>query len=346
VDVLLAASSLHLELSGRGSVTALIVSRADDVHVRSVNKALERRGAIAQLLDLSHFPGRLSLDMSFKDTGQSLCLSDAGAETIDFAALRRIWWRRPQAFGFAPAMRSGRALRFAHAESTMAFAGLYHSLDAHWMNSPSAQEIADQKPYQLSLARALGFRIPDTVITNDPARAKAFLDEHPGQVVQKQMVALRESWRETRRVDMGDLEHLASVRLAPVQFQTHVEAKADVRVIVVDRRIFPAMARLEGLRYRQDVRMNMDVQWTGYDLPAGIEDKMLVMLDRMALVYGAFDFRLTLEDELVFLEVNPAGQFLFVERDTGQPISDAVAAWLIGEDGPRDHRPHWSGPLA
>ena len=46
------------------------------------------------------------------------------------------------------------------------------------------------------------------------------------------------------------------------------------------------------------------------------------------LVYGAIDMRLTAEGEYVFLEVNPAGQWLFIEERTGQPITAAVADCL------------------
>jgi hypothetical protein len=38
--------------------------------------------------------------------------------------------------------------------------------------------------------------------------------------------------------------------------------------------------------------------------------------------------RLTDDGRYVFLEVNPAGQFLYVENATGQPISAALAAHL------------------
>jgi D-alanine-D-alanine ligase-like ATP-grasp enzyme len=53
------------------------------------------------------------------------------------------------------------------------------------------------------------------------------------------------------------------------------------------------------------------------------------------LQYGAVDFRVTPEGEHVFLEVNPAGEFLFISRRTGQPIAEAVAAALEREDRAR-----------
>ena len=49
---------------------------------------------------------------------------------------------------------------------------------------------------------------------------------------------------------------------------------------------------------------------------------------RLGLIYGAIDLRLTADGRYVFLEINPAGQFLYVEQQTGQPIAAALAARL------------------
>jgi glutathione synthase/RimK-type ligase-like ATP-grasp enzyme len=52
-------------------------------------------------------------------------------------------------------------------------------------------------------------------------------------------------------------------------------------------------------------------------------------MHRLGLVYGAIDVRLTPEGRYVFLEVNPAGQWLFIEHATGQPISAELASRLV-----------------
>ncbi|HEX8894260.1 MAG TPA: hypothetical protein VF783_13095 [Terriglobales bacterium] len=64
-------------------------------------------------------------------------------------------------------------------------------------------------------------------------------------------------------------------------------------------------------------------------LPSGVENRLLLLMRRMGLEYGAIDLRLTPEGKYVFLEINPAGQFLWIEEATGQKISDAIAAHLI-----------------
>jgi hypothetical protein len=41
---------------------------------------------------------------------------------------------------------------------------------------------------------------------------------------------------------------------------------------------------------------------------------------------------LTPDGQYVFLEINPAGQFLFIEKATGQRISAALADALLNEN--------------
>ena len=52
----------------------------------------------------------------------------------------------------------------------------------------------------------------------------------------------------------------------------------------------------------------------------------------LRLAYGAIDLRRTPEGDYVFLEINPAGQWIFVEEKTGQPMTDAMAKLLAAPD--------------
>lgn len=48
----------------------------------------------------------------------------------------------------------------------------------------------------------------------------------------------------------------------------------------------------------------------------------------LGLVFGTIDLKITHDGEYVFLEVNPQGQFLYVENLTGLPITLALARLL------------------
>ena len=116
--------------------------------------------------------------------------------------------------------------------------------------------------------------------------------------------------------------------MAPVIFQRYVPARADLRVTVIGERIYPAAADMSAGDYAQDVRMNPQVPWSEHKLPDDIAEKLLELMRRLELEYGAIDLRLTPEGEYVFLEINPAGQFLFIQNATGMEIAKGLATHL------------------
>jgi glutathione synthase/RimK-type ligase-like ATP-grasp enzyme len=64
------------------------------------------------------------------------------------------------------------------------------------------------------------------------------------------------------------------------------------------------------------------------ELPTAVREKLLRFMRRLGLVYGAVDLRRTPSGDHVFLEINTAGEFLFVEERAGLPVSSALADWL------------------
>jgi glutathione synthase/RimK-type ligase-like ATP-grasp enzyme len=167
-------------------------------------------------------------------------------------------------------------------------------------------------------------------MTSDPEEAREFWRVCDGDVVYKQFIALPDAWWETRR--LGEAEAKATddaIRLAPVIFQRHVAAVADLRATIVGDEIFAAAVDLRDLEYDVDVRMNFNAKHVAHNLPDDVADKLRGLMRRLGLVYGAIDLRLTEDGRYVFLEINPAGQFLYVEQQTGQPIASPPAeTWL------------------
>jgi glutathione synthase/RimK-type ligase-like ATP-grasp enzyme len=309
-------------------MTVLILSNLEDVHARAVMGALAAQGTHAELVDLSEFPTRLALSLAFEDRRRRFQLRRLGGGALDLATVESVWWRRPQPFS-PPAGLDEAGFRLSMSESRTAFQGLYQALEARWINEPARDAVASHKSYQLALAQEIGFDIPPTLMTNDVEGAKAFWRRYEGEVIFKQFFALPEAWRETRRLRPEDEAQAAAVAHAPVIFQKHVPAVADLRVVVVAGELFAAAADVRNAEYPQDVRMNLSAKYEPHDLPPEIAAKLGELMRRLGLVYGAIDLRLTPEGQYVFLEINPAGQFLYVEHATGQPITAALAKALL-----------------
>jgi glutathione synthase/RimK-type ligase-like ATP-grasp enzyme len=192
------------------------------------------------------------------------------------------------------------------------------------------------KTHNLGAAAACGLRVPRTLVTSSPRAARAFVDAvGVGRVVAKAFSATEACWRETRLVSGGELDLLDTVRYAPVIFQQYVPAEVDLRVTVVGGRVFPAAVHSTELDYPVDFRLELDrVRITPATLPAGVRAGLLRLMRRLGLVYGAVDLRRTPAGEHVYLEVNPAGQWLFVEERTGQPVTATLARALAAADHP------------
>ena len=69
-----------------------------------------------------------------------------------------------------------------------------------------------------------------------------------------------------------------------------------------------------------------------YELPSKIKNLLLKLMDSLDLVYGAIDMRLRPNGDYIFLEINPSGQWLFVEDGTGLPITKTFSELMIQKD--------------
>jgi glutathione synthase/RimK-type ligase-like ATP-grasp enzyme len=309
----------------------LVVSHPGDDHAIGVLGALERAGHPAVLVDTALFPSAATVTQRF-GAGPPRWEIAFGAQRVDLAECRAAWWRRPQALTLHPGLDAG-VVAWTYTECNEALAGMWAALDVTWVNSPNLDEAAHHKPYQLSIAAEVGLPIPKTVITNDPAVARAFADEVGlERTVYKTFLASEEHWRETRILKREELGLLDRVALAPVIFQEYVAAEADLRVTVVGERMFAAAIRPAPGAYAVDYRMDIQgASFVATELDAGTQQRLRALMERLGLVYGAIDLRRTVDGD-VFLEVNPAGEWRFVEDRTGQPITAAMADLLTSLD--------------
>lgn len=316
----------------------LIVSSYQDDHARAVLAALERQTDRVGLLDLSDFPQWLQLSMDFEGSASPThTLIDDLHNELELVECNVIWWRRPQQYALHPEIQTDVDYRFAYSECHAALSGLWSSLDAYWINNPIRDEEAHRKVYQLKVAQEVGFEIPTTRITNHPEKAQEFIDRFgPESTVYKPFTATLQAWRETRIVRPDEVSLIDSVRFSPVIFQEYVPARVDLRITVMGDDIFPAAIHSQETEYVVDYRMVMDqTRMEPFDLPDEIIERIREYMERLGLVYGAIDMRITPDDRYVFLEINPSGQWIFIEERTGLPLTETFARLLQSRDKTR-----------
>lgn len=314
-----------------------IVASPGDDHAAAVTGLLEARGAPYLLFDTAGYPTKWQLSVEYLEGVNRLWLRDlTRAQDIDLTTVTTAWWRRPQPLVLHPGINEAATLQFTYNECIAALSGLWEILPAFWINPPGFDEAAARKLYQLKVAASVGLRIPRTLVTNNPQEARQFVGSvASGQLIYKSFQAIEQAWRETRLLSAEALDRLDDVKYAPVIFQEYIPATADLRVTIIGQQVFCIAVPIEQEHYAYDYRMNLgSVRAEPFRLPDTLKACLLQLMRSLHLVYGAIDLRYTPDGDYCFLEINPAGQWQFLEEKTDLRITDYFTRFLIDPDIP------------
>jgi hypothetical protein len=307
----------------------LIVAPSDDLHALTVKRRIEGLGGHAFILDTEDFPSRsrLSLELNARSASRaSLSPNDELSFNSDVAG---VWWRRPRKYGVSPLIVERHIQRFVQLEARETFEGWLGTIGDRVIN-PLAAEAAATKPLQLETAGRIGIRIPDSLVTNCPIRAKQFVESHPAGVVYKTLTGTDWQVTETRRFTPDDFKNLQWLKYCPVIFQEEISNKRDIRVTVIDNDLFAAEIWPRHPEARLDWRLEPAAKLVKHQLPDAVSEKILEIIRALGLRFGAVDLALTDTSEYCFFEVNPSGQWLFMEIQLGYPLSEILARRLSG----------------
>jgi glutathione synthase/RimK-type ligase-like ATP-grasp enzyme len=318
---------MHASTPARPSI--LIVSYPGEEHADAVAALLKGDGRCVARINLADFPARAGLSSSWRPDRAPSFMLETEDGPIDLADVKVVWWRRVQPFAVDSRIGASARRQFAVSETSQALLGMLESLPCRWVNPREADANAHHKPYQWTVAQSVGLQVPRTLVTNQPSAAHDFISMlAPARVVFKAFLASIEEWRETRLVERDDMARLDLVRYAPVIFQEYVEG-VDLRITIIGQAIFTAEIDARRSSYPVDMRMVIsEGKVRPIELPEDVRSRLLALQRRLGLVYGAVDMRRTEEGQYFFLEVNPAGQWLFAEQRTGLPISRSHADLL------------------
>lgn len=307
----------------------VIFAPQDDRHALRVADILVRgHGEETMIFDMSDFPGRASLAIRFGPQGESCRLRWADGRETDLFRVRSFWWRRPQMPSVDPRITDPQVRHFTANEITSALYGVLGRCPGMWMNDMNRDQSADYKPRQLGVARDCGLRVPDTLITNDPQAVLSFNQSRPDGIVYKAFNQRGIIWQPTRRLSAGDLARLDALPCAPAIFQEFVPGSRDIRVTVVGDTLFATEFDISAID-QIDHRLALDAApCVEHILPADLALRVMAFVRTLGLEYGSVDFRLDPDGAYHFFEINTAGEFLYLQDRSGQPIDAAVAAHL------------------
>ncbi|MEU4231625.1 MvdC/MvdD family ATP grasp protein [Nonomuraea sp. NPDC026600] len=329
--------------------TVMILTQEFDVTADCVVKVLSQREDVEVFrYDTSYFPVDSCLSYASTGSGWLTELTDYkyAERRLDLETVRSIWYRRPTDFRAADFL-SAPHREFALSESRHAVGGIMLGLPTLWVNRPDHEARADYKPFQLRLAQELGLRIPDTLISNDPARVRAFYEQCDGRMIYK---ALNSGLIEDPGGWPGGLltsdvtslpdELLQRARYAPGIYQRRVDKAYDLRITVIGDSVTtvrvdttPADGSPAATDWRGSVES--DATWTLATLPGQVEAALGRLMGALRLNYGAVDMAVTEAGEYYFFEVNPSGQFAWLDDEIAglglvKTMADYLAAGKTG----------------
>lgn len=309
----------------------LIISHLEDEHALAVMEALEQRKQEYFLFDLAKYPKDYRLSIQYNlEQKNSFVLEVGNDKKIDLADVNVAWWRRPNGLTMHEELGTGAEINFAFNESYLAITGLWNALDCTWINEPALDDYAAKKVVQLKLAKELGFKIPETIITSSAEALRAFYEKQTDKVIYKSFAATQYAWRETRVLQEEDFEQIDDLKFAPVIFQSFIAAKSDLRITVIGDTILAGEVLSNTNKYAFDYRVEVGKsEVRPHVLPKEIESLIRAFMSRLNLKYGAIDMRLTPENEYVFLEINTSGQWKFIEKKSGLSITKTFVDYLV-----------------
>lgn len=306
---------------------ALVVGARDDIHVERVCARLSRPVMIVDAESLSR--------IEFAVTGERVVLDDGESRvawSTDEPA--RGWLRRVAPLnwqaGVAPPSQ-----QFAEMSSWLALlSALARGGNARWLTGLDESVRADNKLVVHQAAQAARVRTPWTVVTNDARRLGApdeivvvkplgpghFVDERgEAHNVFATAVAVREL-----RPDL--------LAAAPFLIQEFLRAVKHRRVVTVLGAVWSAVLDAEGLPldWRSEPAAHGDFR---FELtPSAVAAGASAIARQLNLGYSSQDWVETVEGEHVLLDVNPAGQWLFLPDAVANPVTAAIADWLDDDD--------------
>ena len=322
----------------------LIITETFDPHADFVEPELDNRNLTWRRLHLSDFPQLVSASYGFGPGRPDDCIT-IRKEPIRMREIDVVWYRRTESFSF-PTEMNDQDRRIARRECQEFVQGLWSAMShAFWVSEPHAIRQASNKAEQLCRAKRFGFRIPITCFSNDPVAVQAFYETYSretGVIYKPHTFILVHDETDnvgivyTTKIGPDEMARIDEIVLAPGIFQVIIPKKLDIRVTVFGHRWFACeihsvdneATRIDWRSYTWDGNEDFP-RHRSHELPDMLGKNCVDLTRSYGLAYAAIDFILTPEGDYVFLEINPNGQWAWIQNETNQPLREALVDIFI-----------------
>ena len=300
----------------------LVLTASDDATADYLCARLDE--ALASYVRVNTDTDFLDAAFSYADNQPQVFLGSRNPLRAD--CISSVWYRRPKPIRVSGAYDDQHEEHHAALEWTSALEGfLGHIAESRWINHPAQIALAMPKLLQLTLAAQLGLATPKTLISTRAEELTGFWHELNGRVVVKPLhaghIERQDSGRDsviyTNRVHEYDLLRLANSTKVPTFFQEEIPEKKDIRVTMVDGHYVAHI--LTPSSPVIDIRRNnmAGMYYEFIPLPDDVANRTRQLMDKMHLRFGAIDFAMDRSGRWWFLEINPNGQWAWMDLVAG-----------------------------
>jgi hypothetical protein len=317
--------------------TILMITNDHDEHADAVSNELSRRGVGVFRFHPADFPHSCSVSIEI-DAGQvhgELCNSGG---RVGFDEIRAAWFRRSgNLYETRLTITSEKLDNYVKIQSQGTLSALCSSLQTLWVSHPLALRRAEVKALQLAEASKAGLKIPHTLISNDPDRATTFVEGlGDADCAIKPLLAVgvtdeQGGFRMPLTAMLPRGHSLASVASAPTILQPYVEKAFELRCVVIGENIFAAKMDTQANEKSRIDSRGGDPDHEIFELPHEVEASLHRVMDSFGLNFASLDMIVTPDGEFVFLELNPNGQWLWLEYELGLPLVASMADLLTSK---------------
>lgn len=322
--------------------SCLVVTSESDIHADAVINDIYHHGINAIRLNIDTFIQKSSYAYEWSSSGQLtedfLFFNDSQKQAKN---IKVIWWRKLGSwdrYTVFPEIQEKSAIDYCQKETDAlihSLAGLYPQ--AKWINSWQDIEYSSYRINQIAIAKKLNLRTPETIVTNCYEKLENFLHlqgdciikpitQHPVFTYNGNQHRLY-----TRKIDYLTLQEFKnSIHFSPVFVQKEIKKRHEYRITIIDEDCF--VCRIESQDTNdEDVKIDwriIDPNKLGHhldNLPLKYILKLKKMLKEFRLNFGAFDIIEDINNDLFFIELNPNGQWYWIELLTGMQIAQAMA---------------------
>lgn len=318
----------------------IIVAQETDNHTAPIRWALHKAGYPVVCWAGLGWTAERQASISFSGDTR-LNLGSCSLESGDI-----VWIRRPEPPEPNPQVAESDA-KFAKAEYRWFSDSLMYLLEmlpVRCINRYSASRRIRNKAVQLALARRCGMKVPRTVMSNSPLAVRNCLRQdaagrkickaffpHIWQKQGNQALAVTEAFEITGEMLPAD----EVLTYAPAIYQDMVEKRCDIRTLLLGTVVYSYALRneKEAVDWRQDASQGL-VRVEPIETPESVTGAVLAFADQSGIAHGSFDFAMDDKGQWWFLEVNQAGQFLWLDDfNPDVHVQEKFLAFLTSPEG-------------